>query len=231
MAGASHVSNPLWSVVAPPFAIGFLVVLFGASLPTEAPAALLIAAALLGASVFAAVHHPEVLALALGEPFGSILLAVAVTEIEVALIISIMLAGGPGADAVARDTVFAAVIIVLNGVFGLCLVRGGHRHREQSFQLRGVSAALGVLGILAVLALITPNFVISAPGPFYSRAQLLVTGFVLLALWVVFVFVQTIRHRDYFLDAAEQGATGDEADDTPPPTPPNRVAAASPVLY
>ena len=154
--------------------------------------------------MFAAVHHAEVLALKLGEPFGSILLAVAVTVIEVALIVSIMLTGAEGSETVARDTVFAAEMIVLNGVVGLCLVLGGRRHFEQTFQLQGASSALAVLGTLAVLALILPNYTLAAAGPSFSATQVLFIGIASLVLWGVFVFVQTVKHRDYFLDAPSE---------------------------
>jgi Ca2+:H+ antiporter len=123
-----------------------------------------------------------------------------VTVIEVALIVSIMLTGAEGSDRVARDTVFAAVMIVLNGVVGLCLVLGGGKHFEQTFQLQGASSALAVLGTLATLALILPNFTETTVGPSYSMLQLEVVGFEALLLWGVFVFVQTIKHRNYFLD-------------------------------
>jgi len=182
---------------------------------------------LLGGSVFAAVHHAEVLALRLGEPFGSILLAVSVTVIEVALIVSIQLAGGPGSDAVARDTVFSAVMIVLNAIVGLCLVLGASQYRVQSFQLHGASAALTVLGPLAVLAMVLPNYTTAAPGPYYSPFQLITVGAVSLVLYAGFVFVQTVRHRDYFLDVR----TGDDdSPDVEPVKPPARVALASVVL-
>ena len=165
---------------------------------------LILAGVLLGGSVFAAVHHAEVLALKLGEPFGSILLAVAVTVIEVALIVSIMLTGAEGSETVARDTVFAAEMIVLNGVVGLCLVLGGRRHFEQTFQLQGASSALAVLGTLAALALILPNYTLAAVGPSFSATQVLFIGIASLVLWGVFVFVQTVKHRDYFLDAPSE---------------------------
>lgn len=201
MAGhAQHMTIPPWSAAAPLLAAVFLAATMTGLLPKADPFVLTASAVLLGATVFAAVHHAEVLALALGEPFGSILLAVAVTVIEVALIVSIMMSGAPGGQEVARDTVFAAVMIVLNGIVGICLVLGGQRHMEQSFQLQGVSAALGVLGTLAVLSMILPNFTVTASGPYFSDAQLVVAGLMSLMLWGVFVFVQTIRHRDYFLD-------------------------------
>ena len=187
----------------------------------------LIAGLLLGATVFAAVHHAEILALRLGEPFGSILLAIAVTVIEVALIASIMLSGTAGSDAVARDTVFSAVMIVLNGVIGLCLVLGAQRHYEQSFQLHGASSALAVLGTLATIALILPNYTVSTLGPHYSPVQLLIVGAVSFVLYCVFIFVQTIRHRDYFLNEAADDAG---ADDAPRHSISNRITIISAAL-
>jgi Ca2+:H+ antiporter len=201
MAGGHHATIPAWTWAAPLVAGVLLALKFTNVVPADATPVLAVSAALLAAAVFAGVHHAEVLAVKLGEPFGSILLAVAVTIIEVALIVSIMLSGAEGSDSVARDTVFAAVMIVLNGVIGLCLVLGGRRHFEQSFQLQGASAALAVLGTLATLTLILPNFTLSVAGPYYSSVQLIVVGVVSLALWGIFVFVQTIRHRDYFLDS------------------------------
>jgi Ca2+:H+ antiporter len=205
MSASHHASIPAWTWVVPLVASGLLGLKFAHVVPADAAYVLIIAGLLLGATVFAAVHHAEVLALKLGEPLGSILLAVAVTVIEVGLIVSIMLSGADGSDRVARDTVFAAVMIVLNGVVGLCLVLGAGRHFEQTFQLRGASSALAVLGTLATLALILPNFAEAASGPSYSILQLEGIGLMSLALWGVFVFVQTVKHRDYFLDAPSDG--------------------------
>jgi Ca2+:H+ antiporter len=126
--------------------------------------------------------------------------------IEVGLIVSIMFSGAQDSDVVARDTVFAAVMIVLNGVVGLCLVLGAGKHFEQTFQLQGASSALAVLGTLATLALILPNFAEAASGPSYSILQLEGIGLMSLLLWGVFVFVQTVKHRDYFLDAPDEGS-------------------------
>jgi Ca2+:H+ antiporter len=219
MTGTDRV--PLWSLVGPAAAAAFAVVSATGLLPMTGSLPLTAAALLLGLAVFAAVHHAEVIALRVGEPFGSITLAIAVTVIEVALIVSILLTGGPGSEAVARDTVFATVMIVLNGVVGLCLVLGAQRHHEQSFRVDGAAAALAVLGTLAVITLILPNFTTAARGPIYSPVQLLGVGLVSLSLYLVFVFVQTVRHRDYFLS----GGPGDTA--APPPA---RVAAAALVL-
>jgi Ca2+:H+ antiporter len=157
-----------------------------------------VAGAILIATVFAAVYHAEVIAHRVGEPFGTLVLAVAVTIIEVALIVSIML-GVAGKAGLARDTVFAAVMIVCNGVVGLCLLLGGVRHREQGFQLQGASAALAVLASLTVLTLVVPNVTTSVPGPTFNQPQLVFAGVVSLLLYGSFIFVQTVRHRDYFL--------------------------------
>jgi Ca2+:H+ antiporter len=211
MSAASHASLPAWTWIAPVLAATLVVLKLAHVVPGDATAVLVLAGVLLGAAVFAAVHHAEVLALKLGEPFGSILLAVAVTVIEVGLIASIMFSGAPGSETVARDTVFAAVMIVLNGVVGLCLVMGGRKHFEQSFQLQAASSTLGVLGTLAVIALILPNFTLATSGPTYAPVQLIVVGGLSLVLWTVFVFVQTVKHRDYFLDSAP----GDHAHEKP----------------
>jgi Ca2+:H+ antiporter len=204
-----HDKIPAWCWAAPLAAALFLGLKFGGLIPESNPIVLVIAAVLLGAAVFAAVHHAEVLAAKVGEPFGSILLAVAVTIIEVALILSIMLSAGESAKALARDTVFSAVMIVLNGVIGLCLLVGGNRYHEQNVQIQGASASLGVLGTLATLALVLPNFTTTTAGPGYAPSQLIFVGVVSLALYFIFVFVQTVRHRSYFL---EDAALPDEAE-------------------
>ena len=212
---------PLWSVLAPLVACATLVLAWG-----PAPSALLIAlvAAVLIAAVLVAVHHAEVIAHRIGEPLGTLVLAVAVMVIEVALIVSMMLPGGEGAGALARDTVFAAVMIVCNGVIGLCLVAGGMRHRVLTFRIDGTGPALSVLAALSTLTLIVPDYTLTTPGPLLSTAQLLFVGVVSLALYAVFVFVQTVRHRDYFLPIEPDA----EHDHAPPPT--NVTAVASTVL-
>jgi Ca2+:H+ antiporter len=227
MTSHSYDATPIWGWAAPAAASLLLALKFSGIVPSDAGSVLILAGLLLGGAVFAAVHHAEVLAQRLGEPFGSILLAIAVTVIEVALIVSIMLSGSAGSDAVARDTVFSAVMIVLNGVIGLCLVLGAQRHHEQSFQLQGASAALAVLGTLATFALVLPNYTVATLGPHYSPIQLLAVGAVSLALYCIFVFIQTIRHRDYFLDYADdESASGDPPHDRPS----NRITAISAVL-
>ncbi|GAB3247197.1 ionic transporter y4hA [Chitinimonas naiadis] len=174
-------------------------------------------AVILAGTVFAAVHHAEVVAHRVGEPFGTLVLALAVTVIEVALIISMMLSGGAEKEALARDTVYAAVMLICNGIVGLCLLVGGLRHREQGFQLQGASAAMAVLTTMVILTLVLPNYAEALPGPSLSSRQLAFTGIVSLVLYGAFVFVQTVRHRDYFLPPG-----GDESEHAPPPS--NKVA-------
>jgi hypothetical protein len=164
-----------------------------------------VVAASLAASVFAAVHHADVVAHRVGEPYGTLVLALAVTLIEVALIVSLMIAGGDDATALARDTVFAAVMIILNGIIGLCLLVGGLKHREQTFSLDGVSAALVALGAIVVLTLVFPNYTVTTPGPYYSSSQLILIAVVSLVIYGAFVFAQSIGHRGMFVpdDPAE----------------------------
>jgi len=156
------------------------------------------------ASVLIAVHHAEVIALRVGEPFGTLVLALAVTIIEVSLIVSLMLSGGTAASALARDTVYATVMIVCNGVVGLCLLLGALRHRVLTFRVEGTTPALSVLATLTVLTLVLPSFTSSTVGPTLSPSQLVFVGVISLTLYGVFVFVQTVRHRDYFLTVEDQ---------------------------
>ena len=176
------------------------------------------------ATVFAAVYHAEVIAHRTGEPFGTLVLAMAVTVIEVALIVSVMVAAPAEKAGLARDTVFAVVMIVCNGIVGLCLLWGGARHHEQGFQVHGASAALAVLAALTTFTLILPNVATSAPGPVFSRSQLAFAGIVSLVLYGLFVFIQTVRHRDYFI------ALEDDDKEAHAPAPPNRATLVSAVL-
>ena len=157
-------------------------------------------------TVFAAVHHAEVIAERIGEPFGTLLLTLAVTIIEVALIATIMLGEKP-VPTLARDTVFAVVMIVCNGLVGICIFIGGLRYREQDVQVTGANLYLSVLFVMATITLIMPNYTLTAPGPIYSAAQLGFVSIVTVLLYAVFLYTQTIRHRDYFIG----GATGDGA--------------------
>jgi Ca2+:H+ antiporter len=161
-------------------------------------------------TVFAAVHHAEMIAERIGEPFGTLLLTLAVTIIEVALIATIMLGDTP-APTLARDTVFAVVMIVCNGLVGLCIFIGGLQYKEQDFQITGANLYLSVLFVLATITLDMPNFTLTAPGPVYSKAQLAVVSTVTLLLYAVFLYTQTIRHRDYFVGSASEAAAHGEA--------------------
>ena len=146
---------------------------------------------------------PRSSAARVGEPFGSIILAVAVTVIEVGLIVALMLAAPDGGPTIARDTVYSAVMIVLTGIIGLCLVMGGRKHFEQKLRVPGTSSYLAVLGTLATIALILPNYTVATEGPSYNQIQLAAVALVSLGLYIAFLFVQTVRHRDYFLSAPD----------------------------
>ena len=172
------------------------------------------AAALMGV-VVAAVHHAEVVAHRVGEPFGTLVLALAVTAIESSLIVSVMLAGGAEKAALARDTMYATVMIIVNGVVGISVLLGALRHREQSFRIEGAGPATGALVTLATLVLVVPVFTVSSPGAGYTASQLTFVAVSSLTMWCVFVFFQTIRHRDYFLPPSD---AADEAVHAAPPT-------------
>jgi Ca2+:H+ antiporter len=174
----------------------------------------LAAAALIG-SVLAAVHHAEVIAHRVGEPFGTLVLALAITIIEVSLIVSMMRSSGATASALARDTVFATVMIICNGVIGVSLLAGSLRHHVVAFRVEGTTPALAVLATLTTLTLVLPALTTTTAGPTFSPAQLVFAGVVSLVLYAVFVFVQTVRHRDFFLPDA--GATEDARAEPPPP--------------
>ncbi|SAL10636.1 calcium/proton exchanger [Caballeronia terrestris] len=204
-----------WTVFSPIVAIAVL----GLSLVVSGGILLVLAAVALAFAVFAAVHHAEVIAHRVGEPFGTLVLAVAVTVIEVALIVSVMLTGGPEKAALPRDTVFAAIMIVCNGIVGLCLLVGGLRHHVQDFQLQGASASLAILCALSVLTMVLPNFTSTVTGPELSISQLVFVGVISLVLYVVFVFVQTVRHRDYFLPfVPARDPNAEDEVHAPPPT-------------
>jgi Ca2+:H+ antiporter len=175
-------------------------VMFGTSVFVGLPDPLTMAAGVaLIAAVFAAVYHAEIIAHRVGEPYGTLTLALAVTVIETALIVSLMLAAPGDKSDLARDTVFAAVMIICNGVVGLCLLFGGIRHREQGFQLESALAALAVLAALTVLTLVVPNLTTSTPGPVFATSQLAFAACASLVLYGSFLFFQTVSHREYFL--------------------------------
>jgi Ca2+:H+ antiporter len=197
MADHPPTRTPRWTWIWPGLAWITLVLGFGVG--TEFwLVEVLVGAGLIG-GVFAAVYHAEVIAHRIGEPFGTLVLALAVTVIEGALIISMMMKGGPAAAGLARDTLFAATMIVCNGIVGLCLLVGGTRYHVQVFQLQGALSALAVLAAMTVLTMVIPNVTITTPGPGLSTLQLLFAGAISLVLYCAFVFVQTVRHRDFFL--------------------------------
>ncbi len=212
MAGDSHDFSrlPVWSWVAPLAATALIAAKFAAVFDAGGVVFPVLAVLLLGCAVFAAVHHAEVLAVRIGEPFGSILLALAITTLEVGLIISVMFSGSAGSGEVARDTVFSVVMIVLNGIVGICLVVGALRHFEQEFRLQGAVGILSVIATLAVITLVLPNFTKTTPGPTFASSQLIFIGFVSLVLYIAFVFVQTIRHRSDFLIEGAQDEHGEK---------------------
>jgi Ca2+:H+ antiporter len=165
--------------------------------------------AFLAGAVLAAVHHAEVVAHRVGESFGSLVLAVAVTVIEVALIVTLMVSAESGTATLARDTVCAAVMITCNGIVGLSLLVGTLRTRFAEFNAEGTATALATVATLATLTLVLPTFTTSRPGPEFSGAQLAFAAVASIALYGLFVFVQTVRHRDYFLPV---GTAADDAE-------------------
>ena len=186
----------------------------------------LMAVALIGA-VLSAVHHAEVIAHKTGEPYGTLVLAISVTIIEVSLIIAMMFAGHEGSQFIARDAVFATVMIVVNGVIGLCIFMGGIKHHEMSFRNEGTNSALAVLTALATFILVMPMVTVSTPGPDFTKSQLAFAGIASFALYGAFIFFQTVSHRDYYLpkEAALKTDSGVHAE-----KPSNLKTAASLVL-
>ncbi|WP_320069382.1 ionic transporter y4hA [Micromonospora sp. RTGN7] len=211
-----------WTLVVPLLAVGVLALTWGRELP---PLTVVIVAVFLAGAVLAAVHHAEVVAHRVGEPFGSLVLAVAVTVIEVALIVTLMISGGDKTQSLARDTVFAAVMITCNGILGLSLLLGALRRRVAVFNPEGTGGALATVATLATLSLVVPTFTTSRPGPEFSPAQLAFAAVASLALYGLFVLVQTGRHRDYFLPVAADGRTVADADGDGHADPPSARAA------
>jgi Ca2+:H+ antiporter len=205
-----------WTLVVP---VAALAVLFGTWSNHEHPAVLVMVALFLVGAIFAAVHHAELVAHRTGEPFGSLILAVAVTVIEVGLIVMLMTGGGPHAATYARDTVFAAVMITLNGIVGLSLLAGAIRHGLVSFNASGSGAALAAVVTLAGVCLVLPGFTVSAAGLQYSASQLAFAAVASLVLYTAFVFTQTVRHRDFFVPVTSDrwgrmmGVVDQDADD------------------
>jgi Ca2+:H+ antiporter len=179
-------------------------------------AVLVVIGVLLAACVLAAVHHAEVVAHRVGEPFGSLILAVAVTVIEVGLIVTLMVADDSESSTLARDTVFAAVMITMGGIVGISLLIAALRDGVATFRAEGTAPALATVATLATLTLVLPSFTTTTPGPEFSSSQLAFAGVASLALYLLFVFVQTVRHRDYFLPAEGDAASDPSAHADPP---------------
>ncbi|KUN39408.1 ionic transporter y4hA [Streptomyces longwoodensis] len=198
-----------WTSLVPVLAVVLLVLTWGRDLPGAVVAVVTL---VLAGAVLAAVHHAEVVAHRVGEPFGSLVLAIAVTVIEVALIVTLMADGGDKSSTLARDTVFAAVMITCNGVVGLSLIAASLRHGTAVFNPEGTGAALATVATLATLSLVLPTFTTSKPGPEFSTVQLTFAALSSLILYGLFVATQTVRHRDYFLPVTRQGEviTGDD---------------------
>ncbi|MGW2368799.1 calcium:proton antiporter [Streptomyces sp. NPDC001667] len=204
-----------WPVVIPLLAALVLALTWGRSLSAGAVA---LVSCFLAGAVLSAVHHAEVIAHRVGEPFGSLVLAVAVTVIEVALIVTLMADGGEKSSTLARDTVFAAVMITCNGIVGLSLLVCALRRRVAVFNAEGTGAAFGTVATLAGLSLVLPTFTTSTPGPRFSTAQLVFAALAALTLYGLFVATQTIRHRDYFLPVTAGGEVIDSDDHADPPS-------------
>ena len=180
--------------------------------------ALALLGVLLIVTVFTAVHHAEVIALRVGEPFGSLTLALAVTIIEVGMIV-VLIWGSPNPNEnLARDTVFAAIMITTNGIVGIALLVKTLKQKTAVFNANGVSGALASLVALSVLTLVLPSVTTSSPGPTFTKIQLVFAAIVSLAIYITFIAVQTVRHRDYFLPPPKEDHTIPEESHVEPPS-------------
>jgi Ca2+:H+ antiporter len=204
-----------WTVLVPVIALIGLAMAWGREI-SGVPVVLV--TALLAGAVLAAVHHAEVVAHRVGEPYGSLVLAVAVTVIEVALIVTLMVGGSGKTETLARDTVFAAVMITCNGIVGLSILVGAFRRSVVSFHAEGSGAALATVTTLATLGMVVPSFTTSSPGPQFSSPQLAFAAVTSLALYGLFVALQAGRHRDYFLPVTAKGDVADEETHAEPPS-------------
>ena len=220
---ASNKGGQTATVVVPVLAAIMLVLTWGRDLPGFVIG---IAGVVLASAVLASVHHAEVVAHRVGEPFGALVLAVAVTIIEVALIVTLMMDGGDKSATLARDTVFAAVMITCNGLVGLCLLVGALRHRVAVFNPEGTGAAFATVATLAGLSLVLPTFTTSSSGPEFTTGQLVFAAVASLALYGLFVATQTARHRDYFLPVTSNGDVISSEDEHAEP-PSGKVALKS----
>jgi Ca2+:H+ antiporter len=204
------IPRPLWTWLVPVLALALLglALAFGVG-----PVLATLCGAVLVGSVLAAVHHAEVVAHRVGEPLGTLVLALAVTAIETALILSMMVAGGEEMAVLPRDAIYSAVMLICNGVVGLCVLVGGLSHREQTFRVEGAGGGLAALIVMAALTLVLPVFTTTTPAGTYSSSQLAFVAVSSAALWAIFIFIQTVRHRDYFILAGDADPHA-----APPPT-------------
>ena len=194
-----------WTIIIPILAAGFYLLGFlNNTLFSNITGAIL-----LFGSVLAAVHHAEVIAHKVGEPYGTIILAICITILEVGLIVSFMLSGSEGAQTYARDTVFAAVMIILNGILGICIWVGSRKYKEQFFITKSATTYLVSLVAILVLTLILPNYTSTARGPYYSEAQLIFVSLACLTIYGSFLMFQTVRHRHYFVIENEGEVLGE----------------------
>lgn len=229
MTAPARTKTSIWPIAFPALAIVFVFLALFVKFDSAQPMSELSAAfstvmlVILVGAIFAAVHHADVIAHRLGEPFGTLVLTLAVTVIEVALIESIVLTPG-SSPSLARDTVFAVIMIVCNGLVGLCILVGGLRHHEQEFQVSGAGIYLNVLAALSVLTLVLPNYTLTVTGPYFSTAQLIFVSVITVILYATFLFVQTSRHADYFRAEEETAPDGHHI------YPSNREVAVSAVM-
>jgi Ca2+:H+ antiporter len=215
MAASTRRTLLSWTGIVPVLSLVLLALTWGRDIPYVVVA---VVAVMLGAAVLAAVHHAEVVAHRVGEPFGSVVLAVAVTIIEVGLIVALMISGGPETATLARDTVFAAVMITTNGIVGLSLLIGAVRYNIPRFNAEGTGTALATVAALATLTMVLPNFTTTQPGPEFSGPQLAFAAVASLILYAVFVANQTGRHRDFFLPMTSEGEVVESEEHADPPS-------------
>ncbi|GAB3681844.1 ionic transporter y4hA [Actinocorallia lasiicapitis] len=204
-----------WTTIVPCVAAAALVFAYGRSMSGVLVA---VVAIVLAAAVLAAVHHAEVIAHRVGEPFGSLVLAVAVTVIEVALIVSVMASSGEKGATLARDTAFSAMMICTTGIVGICLLVTALRNRTAIFNAEGTGGMLATVAALVTLTMVLPTLTTTAQGPRFSSAQLTFAAIASISLYALFVLTQTVRHRDYFLPVTDDGGIMEDDDHAPPPT-------------
>ncbi|MCW2788532.1 MAG: ionic transporter y4hA [Aeromicrobium sp.] len=204
-----------WTAVVPLAALG----VFGLAWHRDLPLlGVVLVSLFLAGAILAAVHHAEVIAHRVGEPYGSLVLAVAVTVIEVALIVTLVTTGAEGSETLARDTVFAAIMITTNGIVGISLLAATLNRQVAHFNAEGTGSALAAVGTIATLCLVLPTFTEGRSGPEFTPGQLTFAAVAALGLYALFVAMQTVRHRDYFLPTTSTGAIKPDEDHADPPT-------------